>query len=184
MLMMKNKLTVCVALAALCITTSLAVKGDTTDGYLTSYDFFEVEEKVEVVNDSSKSKDNVIRVADIEWQPVVEEEKPHPLEPLMNAMIYVESKGNPKAYNKRGDCVGILQITKICVRECNNVLKKQGSKKRYTYADRWDKDKSIEMFFLLQDHYNPKHDINKAIRIWNKRPSYKKLVLKRLHSQK
>ena len=181
--MMKNKLTACVAIAALCVTTPLVVKGDTTDGYLTSHNFFESAAKVEVVDDSSKNKNVITEVTEIEGLPVVEK-KSHPLEPLMNAIIYVESRGNPKAHNKNGDCVGILQITKICVRECNRVLQKQGSKKRYTYADRWDKDKSIEMFYLLQDYYNPKHDIDKAIRIWNKRPSYKKLVMKRYNSQK
>lgn len=180
--MMKKFLTVCVAIAALCVTKPLVVKGDTTDGYLTSYNFFEGAEKVEVVNYSSKDK-NVTKVTENEGLPVIEK-KSHPLEKLMNAIIYIESRGNPKAHNKKGDCVGILQITKICVRECNRVLQKQGSKKRYTYADRWDKDKSIEMFYLLQDYYNPTHDINKAIRIWNKRPSYKTAVLKRYNSQK
>ena len=102
---------------------------------------------------------------------------PHPLEPLLNAIIHVESKGDPKAYNKQGDCVGLLQITKICVRECNNVLKRKGSDKRYTYNDRWDGTKSIEMFYLLQEAYNPNNDIHKGIRIWNKRPSYKTKVL-------
>lgn len=104
--------------------------------------------------------------------------KKHPLEPLLNAIIYVESKGNPKAYNKNGDCVGLLQITKICVRECNLVLKRKGSNKRFTYNDRWDGDKSIEMFYLLQEAYNPNNDIMKGIRVWNKRASYKTKILK------
>lgn len=167
--------TVCATFVAFSFYNPFVVKGDTTDGYLTS---FEEIGKVEVVNDSSKNKDNVTEMTDIGEQPVVKKDA-HPLENLMNAIIYVESRGNEKAYNKDGDCVGILQITKICVRECNNVLKKIGSEKRYTYADRWNKEKSIEMFYLLQDYYNPQHDIKKAIRLWNKSSSYMQKVLER-----
>lgn len=166
--------TVCATIVAFSFTNPFVVKGDTTDGYLFG--------KVEVVNDSSKDKDNVTEMTDIREQPVVKKEK-HPLEDLMNAIIYIESRGNPKAHNKNGDCVGILQITKICVRECNRVLKMKGINKSYTYADRWDKEKSIEMFYLLQDFYNPEHDIKKAIRIWNKRPSYMRIVLERYKLQ-
>ena len=101
----------------------------------------------------------------------------HPLEPLLKAIIHVESKGNPKAYNKNGDCVGLLQITKVCVRACNNVLKSKGSDKRFTYNDRWDGNKSIEMFYTLQEAYNPKNDIHKGIRVWNKSTSYKNKIL-------
>ena len=102
----------------------------------------------------------------------------HPLEPLLKAIIHVESKGNPKAHNRKGDCVGLLQITKVCVRECNLVLKRKGSDKRFTYNDRWDGDKSIEMFYILQETYNPKNDIHKGIRVWNKSTSYKNKILK------
>ena len=166
--------TVCATIVALCLTTPFVVKGDVTEGYLTG--------KVEVTNDSSKNKDNVTEVTEIGEQPVIKKEK-HPLEDLMNAIIHIESRGNPNAHNKNGDCVGILQITKICVRECNRILKMKGVDKTYSYADRWDKEKSIEMFYLLQDHYNPEHNIKKAIRLWNKRPSYMQIVLKRYYYQ-
>lgn len=96
------------------------------------------------------------------------------LERVMNAIIQVESQGNPKAYNKRGDCVGLLQITKVCVRECNNILKEKKSKKRYTYADRWDADKSKEMFRLFQNKYNPTGNMEKAARLWNGGINYKR----------
>lgn len=96
------------------------------------------------------------------------------LERVMNAIIQVESQGNPKAYNKRGDCVGLLQITKVCVRECNSILKEKKSKKRYTYADRWDADKSKEMFLLFQNKYNPSGNMEKAARLWNGGINYKR----------
>lgn len=88
--------------------------------------------------------------------------------PVMDAIIKVESKGNPKAYNQIGDCAGILQITKGLVRECNSILKTKKSSKRYTYSDRYNAAKSKEMFILLQEHFNPEHNVEKAIRCWNK----------------
>ena len=85
----------------------------------------------------------------------------------------VESGGNPKVVKSAG-CAGLLQITKICVRQCNIWLEQDKSKKRYTYADRLDPDKSKEMFILTQKHLNPKNDIEHAIRLWKGGPHYKK----------
>ena len=88
--------------------------------------------------------------------------------PVMDAIIQVESKGNPKAYNPVGDCAGILQMTKGLVRECNSILESKKSKKRYNYSDRYNATKSREMFVLLQEHFNPEHNVEKAIRCWNR----------------
>ena len=48
-------------------------------------------------------------------------------EPVMNAIIQIESKGNPAAVN--GPYVGVLQISPVLVKECNNILKSTGSNK-------------------------------------------------------
>ena len=87
--------------------------------------------------------------------------------PVMDAIIQVESKGNPKAHNPIGDCAGILQITPILVKECNIILERMKSKKRYTKADRYNAEKSKEMFVIMQEHFNPEHNVEKAIRCWN-----------------
>jgi hypothetical protein len=68
--------------------------------------------------------------------------------PVMDAIIQVESEGNPKAVS--GNSVGAMQITPILVKDCNEILKKQKSKKRYTMADRYSVAKSKEMFLLIQ----------------------------------
>ena len=85
--------------------------------------------------------------------------------PVMEAIILVESEGNPNAVS--GNSVGAMQITPLLVRECNNILKSRGSDKRYTLADRYNVDKSKEMFLLIQSHYNPANNVEKAIRLWN-----------------
>ena len=85
--------------------------------------------------------------------------------PVMDAIIQVESEGNPKAVS--GNSVGAMQITPILVKDCNEILKKQKSKKRYTMDDRYSVAKSKEMFLLIQSYYNRENSIEKAIRSWN-----------------
>jgi soluble lytic murein transglycosylase-like protein len=92
--------------------------------------------------------------------------------PVMDAIIQVESKGNPKAHNKNGDCAGILQITPGLVKQCNTWLKAKKSKKRYTLSDRYNVKKSKEMFVMVQKHYNKSNNVEKAIRVWNGGPGY------------
>ena len=85
--------------------------------------------------------------------------------PVMEAIIEVESNGNRHA--KNGNQVGAMQITPILVAECNDILKQRKSTKRYKLSDRFSIDKSKEMFLLIQSKYNPSHDVEKAIRMWN-----------------
>ena len=85
--------------------------------------------------------------------------------PVMDAIIQVESEGNPNAVS--GKSVGAMQITPILVKDCNDILKKQKSNKRYTMADRYSVAKSKEMFLIIQKYYNPENNIEKAIRLWN-----------------
>lgn len=83
--------------------------------------------------------------------------------PVINAIAQVESGGNPKAVSKSGTYVGLLQIAPICVRECNRIV----GKNKFTYNDRYNKEKSIEMFIVFQEHHNPEGNMEKAIRLWN-----------------
>ena len=85
--------------------------------------------------------------------------------PVMDAIVQVESGGNPNA--KSGNSVGAMQITPVLVKECNNILVKRNSKKRYTLTDRYSVEKSKEMFLLIQQYFNPENNVEKAIRSWN-----------------
>lgn len=95
------------------------------------------------------------------------------MEKLIKAIIRVESNGNIAAVSSDGECVGILQIKKIVVDDCNEYLKMKGVDKKFTYNDRLSKEKSIEMFYLIQERYKnfkrfkSKSDIEHAIRLWN-----------------
>ena len=92
--------------------------------------------------------------------------------PVMDAIIQVESKGNPKAHNPSGDCAGVLQITPSLVKQCNIWLEAEKSKKRYTLKDRYNVEKSKEMFIMVQNHWNKSNNVERAIRMWNGGPGY------------
>lgn len=111
-------------------------------------------------------------------------------EPVIKAIVQVESEGNTRAV--KGNSCGAMQITPIMVAECNNILKKRKIKKRYTLRDRFSLEKSKEMFLLMQSHFNPLNDIEKAIRSWNggnkysvkRTQRYFEKVMKCIQSQK
>lgn len=101
--------------------------------------------------------------------------------PVMNAIIQVESGGNPIAVS--GPSCGAMQITPICVRECNNILEKRKSKKRYTMNDRFDVQKSKEMFLLIQSFFNRANDVEHAIRSWNGGQHYSRRATQRYYEK-
>ena len=81
---------------------------------------------------------------------------------LIDAIIYVESRGNEKAHNIKEDAVGCLQIRPIMLKEVNRLL----GYNKYKLADRWSKAKSIEMFNVIKE--NTKNPTNeKLARNWN-----------------
>ena len=86
---------------------------------------------------------------------------------LVKAIIYVESRDNDSAYNKSEDAVGCLQIRPIMVREVNRLLKKRKSSKQYTLLDRWDRQKSIEMFLVFTKNISK---LEAKARCWNGGP--------------
>lgn len=65
---------------------------------------------------------------------------------LILALILVESSGNNLAVN--GDCWGCLQIRPIYVEDVNRIA---GT--RFTHADAFDRQKSIQMFRIYTGHY-------------------------------
>lgn len=89
---------------------------------------------------------------------------------VLKAIAHVESKSKNKAVSKCGNYVGFLQISKVVVDDCNRIV----GKKKYKYNHRLDKAKSIEMFYIIQNYYNPDSDLEKAIRIWNGGPKFSK----------
>jgi len=91
-------------------------------------------------------------------------------EKLLLAIIYVESGGDSTKWAKGEDAVGCLQIRRIAVRDANRILRKRKNKKRYNYKDRWNCEKSKEMFAILTNYYLPGGCNEDIARFWNGGP--------------
>lgn len=81
----------------------------------------------------------------------------------LESLVLVESGGDPNARNASTDAVGILQIRPVYVEEVNRIV----GERRYTLADRYSVKKSVEMFQIIQERYNPRHSTEKAIQLHN-----------------
>lgn len=90
--------------------------------------------------------------------------------PVMDAIIWHESKGVATA--RHGQFVGVLQIHPVLVNGVNKILAARGDSTRFTLNDRLSPEKSKQMFVIIQQHYNPECDVDKAIRIWAAGPGY------------
>lgn len=93
---------------------------------------------------------------------------------LVLAIALTESRFDPDATGPAGD-TGILQLLPVYVDEVNRVA---GT--GYTIEDAFSPDAALEMFEIIQGHYNPGRDIDAAIYHHNKRPGYRAAVLRNL----
>ena len=93
---------------------------------------------------------------------------------LQLAIAYTESRFNPSAVGKAQDS-GILQITPIYVAEVNRIAGTD-----YVLQDAFDTGKSLEMWDLMQAHYNEGRDLERAIALHNKAPQYRAAVLQNM----
>lgn len=88
---------------------------------------------------------------------------------LLSAIIHVESSNNDSAYNSYEDAVGCLQIRKCMVDDVNRILRRQKSDIRFSYDDRWLRNKSIKMFDIYCKHYGLT-TAEEIARCWNGGP--------------
>jgi len=93
---------------------------------------------------------------------------------LVTALIHVESRGNDSAVGDRHlvgeEAVGALQIRPIMVREVNRILKIQKSNKRFKLEDRFEREKSIEMFYVWKNYHHKDSEPEVIARNWNGGP--------------
>lgn len=112
----------------------------------------------DTVNIDSLSKDTLTDIQELQIK-------------LMESIIYIESRGKLNAVN--GSCCGPMQISPVMVKSCNKILKERGINKQFTLKDRFNLEKSKEMFIVYNSKYNPEFNIEKAIRSWNGGSHYK-----------
>jgi hypothetical protein len=124
------------------------------------------------MTDSKKEKKvEIIELESKPIQPIVVEEIQIPeVDDLINALIMVESNGNDSAVGDthlREPSIGVLQIRPIMVREINRILKLKGTEYRYKMSDRWDREKSIEMFLIWKEFHHSDSNYEEIARSWN-----------------
>ena len=96
-----------------------------------------------------------------------------PIDDLVNALIYVESRGLDSAIGDKHldqPSVGVLQIRPIMVREVNRICKRIGSHQRFTLRDRFDREKSIHMFLIWKEFHHKDSNFEAIARSWNGGP--------------
>lgn len=98
---------------------------------------------------------------------------PQPVDELINALIYVESRGIDSAVGDthlKLPSIGVLQIRPVMVREVNRILKIIGSTQRYKLKDRFNRQSSIKMFLVWKNYHHPKGGFEEIARCWNGGP--------------
>jgi len=125
----------------------------------------------QVPNDPPQERKKIIAVTKIEPKRV---ELISVKDNLIPAMIQVESLGNDSAIGDKhlvgNEAVGALQIRPIMLREVNRILKIQKSNKRYSKKDRYNRERSIEMFMVWKNYHHPKGGFETIARNWNGGP--------------
>jgi len=102
-----------------------------------------------------------------------------PSDSLWQAITHVESRGDAGAYNAREGAAGVAQIRPVALRDVNRIARLGGREIRFSARDRFDPEKSREMWGLYLAHYgkhyrkqtgrSPTDEI--YARIWNGGPS-------------
>ncbi len=85
-----------------------------------------------------------------------------PYDEIWNAIVQVESSGDPLAYNPVENAVGIVQIRKI---RLDDYVKRTG--KVYTHEDCYDKEISKTIFLHYATQFHPSQS-REIARDWNK----------------
>jgi len=78
-----------------------------------------------------------------------------------------ESGFNTNAINYKENAVGILQIRPVMLREVNKIQARLGRKEMFILEDRYDSTKSVKMYYIVQNYYNPTGDSKLSARLWN-----------------
>lgn len=93
-------------------------------------------------------------------------------EELIEAIMEVESNGNPNAYNETSGATGCMQIMPIMVNEVNRITKLTKTDKYFYPKDRWDCEKSKEMFMIWKNYHHKTSSPETIARHWWGGPRY------------
>ena len=109
----------------------------------------------------------------------------NPYTGMLNAFQFVESSFDTDTINSLG-YGGILQIGQEMIDEANRICKLTKNPARFVLIDRVDSTKSVQIWYIVNDYWNPSYDLKIACKVWNPLASnnYYKKIVKYLESQK
>jgi hypothetical protein len=131
----------------------------------------EIEELQDQIESQEHYIDSLIQCIDtLQWEnEIYDYNTEHETNHLLSALMFVESNFDDSAYAVGEDAVGVLQIRKTMVDDVNRILKRQKKDYRFTYDDRWSRNKSIQMFDIYVMHYGLS-TAEEVARCWNGGP--------------
>lgn len=89
---------------------------------------------------------------------------------FISSIIQVESKGRDNAKSRDGSA-GPMQIKPVLVKDINRILSHRGEDLRFSLKDRFNREKSIQMFWIYQSFYGKQEDTYEVMaRRWNGGP--------------
>lgn len=94
-------------------------------------------------------------------------------DPLLRAIMRLESNYDPLIINLVSGAGGLLQIMQPMIEEVNRICKiwhelfpDDIPLEQFVLSDSFDPIKSIRIWYIVQDYLNPEYDINLACQIW------------------
>jgi len=104
--------------------------------------------------------------------PIPKAEPIRVFDPMLYSFQFVESSFDTDTVNSLG-YGGILQIGQEMVDEANRICILTGNPACFVLDDRLDSTKSVQMWYIAQNYWNPKYELRKACKIWNPMASEK-----------
>jgi len=128
----------------------------------------EIETQTDSLNNTIDSL--LLEIDTLTWEnEIYDYNTEHETNHLLSALMFVESRFDDSAYAASEDAVGVLQIRKTMVDDVNRILKRQKKDYRFTYNDRWSRNKSVQMFDIYCMHYGLS-TAEEVARCWNGGP--------------
>ena len=127
-----------------------------------------------ILLNNKKANGTPSKLTPVKVKEVVKIDTVKPIDELVEALIFVESRGKEDAIGDThlgAPSVGVLQIRPIMVREVNRILKQKKSDKKFKLKDRFSRDKSVEMFMVWKNFHHPNDGFEKIARNWNGGPN-------------
>jgi hypothetical protein len=106
-------------------------------------------------------KEKLISTITITFNSAMKIVKEKEFDPMLYSFMKIESNFRTDVINWLG-YGGILQLGQEMINDANRI-----AHTNYILEDRMDSCKSVEIWYIIQNHYNPHYTLTKACKVWN-----------------